>query len=56
MGGARQHRLRLQLHGRIGGNREFDSGFRLGVHRHQIGVDVDGAADLVGEDIAEGVV
>ena len=35
---------------------QFDGGFRLGVQRHQISVDVDRAADVVGENVPEGVV
>ena len=56
MGRARQHRLRLQLHQGIGNQGKFSGGFRLDVKRHQVSVDVDRAADLIGEDVPQGVV
>ncbi|MCY1218350.1 hypothetical protein D9M72_302940 [compost metagenome] len=56
MGRARQHGLRLQFHGGISREGKFDGGFGFGVERHQIGVHIDGAADVVGENVMQGVV
>ncbi len=56
MGSARQHGLRLLLHHGIGCEGKFDGGFRLRVDGHQIGVHVDGAADVVGKDVVQGIV
>ena len=54
--GAGQHGLRLLLDQLVGSEGRLDDGFRLCVDGNQIGVHVDGAADVLGEDVVQGIV